>query len=553
MTNVNLLALRQQADIRSPEALLDYILPKIFDELNDVTRIEVFRLARNGMVAWDSQNGLYNAGDFLALDANTLYQKAIREQDIISNDDKTEFVAPLIGQGDIFALLVITFAENAPTEQELISNIASELSLLLYTVQVETLLRNQIEITGKLAIASTLPEIASIIAKKMTLKGQFVSVNVFEYDENGTLTGSNILATANREKSYSANIPMDINLSALAQLHHLLLTEGELLVSDVADYEQFSEEAKHWLETQKLKSMYVLPMWVDSQLYAFISLNDTESGLALSAIEKDLYHNIVQQAATAIEKQRLLEHTQQSASRSIEQARILRMINELIAQSNREVDEIVVLQEMANILLDATAVDHVGVVMRQGNEALVVGEAPDRGLIGKNIELGTDSMHNLLESRPLPFIAEDVANHPDMPEATRQALLATNIPSIIILPMFDENNTLISTISLDYFSKQETIDPEVVELGQTIVSQVALSLQKKRLLDETQEQASQNQRLARNKSQANEIIRKLQEQLEVSDILKVTVEELGKAIGAKKGRIRIGTVPQNVVSEASHD
>src|SRR5690606_9900592 len=157
--------------------------------------------------------------------------------------------------------------------------------------------------------------------------------------------------------------------------------------------------------------------------------------------------------------------------------------------------------------------------MREGEQATVVSEAPDRGLIGQNIELGTDSIHNLLESTQTPFVAEDVANHPDMPEATRQALLATDIPSIVILPMFDENNRLISTISLDYFTKQKTIDTDIIELGQTIVSQVALSLQNKRLLAETQLQSSRNQRLAQNKSQANDIIAKLQRQLEVSDIL----------------------------------
>ncbi len=553
MTNVNLLALLQQADIRSPEALLDYALPKILNELNDVNRIEVFRLAHGGMVAWYSNNGSYANGDFVPIETDTLYQEVVNKRETISNDDRTQFIAPLMSRGNAFALLVITFDTRQPNMVVAVADIGAGLGSMLYTQQIEALLRQQIELTGKLTIASSLTDVAAIIAKSMVIKGQFIGVNIFEYSDDGTLTGGRILATANREKAFPADIPLDINFSALKQFHHLLITEGEVLINDVNTYELFSSDARQWLSEQQANSLYLLPIWIDNELYAFISLIDIGKSLSLSNIEKDLYHNVVHQAATTIEKQRLLERTQESAFRSVEQARILRMINELIAQSNREVDEVVILQEMANILLEATAVDHVGVVMRQGDEAFVVSEAPDRGLIGKNIELGTDSMHNLLENRPLPFIAEDVANHPDMPEATRQALLATNIPSIIILPMFDENNTLISTISLDYFSKQETIDPEIVELGQTIVSQVALSLQKKRLLDETQQQASQNQRLARNKSQANEIIRKLQEQLEVSDILKVTVQELGKAISAKKGRIRIGTVPQNVVSEASHD
>jgi GAF domain-containing protein len=51
---------------------------------------------------------------------------------------------------------------------------------------------------------------------------------------------------------------------------------------------------------------------------------------------------------------------------------------------------------------------------------------------------------------------------------------------------------------------------------------------------------SQSQRLARNKVQANEIIAHMQQQADVNAILHVTAQELGKALGAKRARIRLG-------------
>jgi GAF domain-containing protein len=51
---------------------------------------------------------------------------------------------------------------------------------------------------------------------------------------------------------------------------------------------------------------------------------------------------------------------------------------------------------------------------------------------------------------------------------------------------------------------------------------------------------SQSQRLARNKVKANEIIAHLQQQADVTSILQVTAQELGKALGAKRARIRLG-------------
>jgi GAF domain-containing protein len=51
---------------------------------------------------------------------------------------------------------------------------------------------------------------------------------------------------------------------------------------------------------------------------------------------------------------------------------------------------------------------------------------------------------------------------------------------------------------------------------------------------------SQSQKLARNKVLANEIIAQLQRQTDVNSILSVTAQELGKALGAKHARIRLG-------------
>ncbi len=232
MTRVNLLALQQQADSRSPEALLNEALPKILNELNDANRIEVFRLARGGMVLWHGENSPHDDGAFVPLEADSAYQKAINEQETIADDDGRQVIAPLLAQGDVFALLVISFGTIQPNTVAVTSDIGVDLGLMLHTQQLESLLRRQIDLTGKLTIASSLTDVAAIIATSMATQGQFISVNVFEYDEKMKLRGSRILATANRDQSFSANIPMGINLSAVEHLHQVLLAEGEMLVSD---------------------------------------------------------------------------------------------------------------------------------------------------------------------------------------------------------------------------------------------------------------------------------------------------------------------------------
>ena len=57
----------------------------------------------------------------------------------------------------------------------------------------------------------------------------------------------------------------------------------------------------------------------------------------------------------------------------------------------------------------------------------------------------------------------------------------------------------------------------------------------------------QSQQLAQNKALANEIALQLQQQVDIDSLLNTTVTELGKALGAKRARIRLGV--QQVASD----
>jgi len=49
----------------------------------------------------------------------------------------------------------------------------------------------------------------------------------------------------------------------------------------------------------------------------------------------------------------------------------------------------------------------------------------------------------------------------------------------------------------------------------------------------------QSQRLARSKALVNDISSQLQQQMEIEQLLDVTINELGKALGARKARIHL--------------
>ncbi|MEZ4671388.1 MAG: GAF domain-containing protein [Anaerolineae bacterium] len=60
---------------------------------------------------------------------------------------------------------------------------------------------------------------------------------------------------------------------------------------------------------------------------------------------------------------------------------------------------------------------------------------------------------------------------------------------------------------------------------------------------ENTESYRQSQRVARNESLVNDISSQLQRQLDIESMLNVTATELGKALGARRARIRLGVQP----------
>lgn len=80
-------------------------------------------------------------------------------------------------------------------------------------------------------------------------------------------------------------------------------------------------------------------------------------------------------------------------------------------------------------------------------------------------------------------------------------------------------------------------DRDIASIDRNVVSQFANLLA---VALENVTNYAKNQRIAQNKSLANEIALQLQQQVDMDSLLNATVTELGKALGAKRAKIRLG-------------
>lgn len=503
MTDVNVLVLSNQADIKTPEDLLAKVLPQIIGAVDGVCNAQVYHLARGGLVVWHDVDAPETDGTFFGLELDSPSQQAIEQKQVVVDDKSQLTIAPMLANGDVFALLVLEF--EGATLVEPVLKFAADLSLVLHNRHLHRLLQRQMSAMALLNEAKTLSDVAAVIGRSIAEADQYIGMNIFEYDADDQVSAVRLITSANRRDAYVVDLIMPLRQDTLRRIYENLVRDGDMLISDVSSEELLSDEGRSWLLEQKARSVYLIAMSIDGRLSAFVSLIDTRRSLAPTDMEVLLFQNIAHQAAAVLSKQQLLEQ-------SIEQARVMRLLSDLIAKVSIEQDEVHIFQQTAEVLLTATGADHVGIVLNEEKRAFVVSEAPNLGIIGAEVEAGAGSVSAVLNKQRKALVITDVANDTILPEKSRNIMDQIGTKSVILLPMFDLDNHLLGSVGLDYYTQQESISSDVVDTAQMIVSQVVVNLHKMRLLAQSQQQAKQLQHITN-------FGQKLRAYLGVSDIV----------------------------------
>ena len=105
--------------------------------------------------------------------------------------------------------------------------------------------------------------------------------------------------------------------------------------------------------------------------------------------------------------------------------------------------------------------------------------------------------------------------------------------SLIAVPLV-LGNEVIGAIEVE--SGDRKADAEAIQMVQAVAQRLAISLDKARLFEESQEATSREQRI-------NEIVSRYQTVTNVDELLRITLEELTQTLGAKHSAIRLGAIP----------
>lgn len=322
-----------------------------------------------------------------------------------------------------------------------------------------------------------------------------------------------------------------------------------LAIPDVEADQFLEDEEKQHLLAQGVRAAIFAPLVTNQQMIGLISLTNI-APLEVSPARLRSLRNLVDQAAIVFENKRLLDQARASAARLESQVQLLQILNSVTTGLARFRDQRDLLGFAVENLTRAAEVDHAGVVLLEpgGETGIVVSEYPDTGSVSARLSMTDNPLMTLaLKTPDRPLVINNALTNELVPQETRELFSRIGIHGLMIVPLvvFGE---IIGSLGLDLYSPDKQFSNQAIETAAVVSAQIAVSLQNIRLYNDTQDRAEQLQRIARNEALLNTIVGRYQTISSIDDLLNLTVRELGQALNARRGRVRLQVAESEAAS-----
>lgn len=352
------------------------------------------------------------------------------------------------------------------------------------------LIEQQAATTAALTQATNFREIAAVIAQHMLVDaGQFISINMIDYNEAGEMKRLRTVASANRTQSFDGESAVDLVEAEIGDdLRAALYSSMPVIVATVETNDALGETYRKWLMGHRVKAFVSLPMRHAGRSFGSLTLSSLTGDLALSPQELNLYQSIADQVGALIQVHNLLEETSYSIDINERQARAF---DELSAgQSFEQMAGIVARHllpsqgrfvSLSKIMYDATG-DLTGLkILATANRSRTYHWEIDTINWGS---MGADFRESVAQGRP--FIIEDVdkLSASDLGPGLF-ALFATNgIKSFIHIPMMLDSKPI---AAMGIASRlKTTFNKAEINAFRNLCDQIATLIHARTLLEDSQ-------------------------------------------------------------------
>lgn len=401
---------------------------------------------------------------------------------------------------------------------------------LLQETQVST-----VELGSQVRVLQTLNNLASSVAAirdETTLMEEFTRAMVTALNLDAShillLTPSQQTLVVTGEYPIDGRIGREFDIQAVPFFQQVLESNSRepLVVNDVETDPRIMEEHRQIYRSIGAHSMISVPLFLQSELIGAVGLEirRRQPGWRFSEQAIDTARTITTQLAVALQNIRLLN----SAQRQAEQ---LQRASSFSQQLQSMLDLRAGLETALTQGREIVPFDYMNISLAEADSGVLRtaatyhhGESAITPTAGTPVSLDDTIFGQVWQSQEFIHIAKaEVNNRVGLP-AELQSLMAT--------PVFSRGRVL-GLVVIGSDQPYAYTDVDEVVFG-TIVSQIAIAIDNTTVYD-------QSRRTAMNEALVNDISARLQQQIDIPGLMSVAANELGRALGARRARVRLGT------------
>jgi GAF domain-containing protein len=278
-----------------------------------------------------------------------------------------------------------------------------------------------------------------------------------------------------------------------------------------------------------------LPLMSRDRVIGALTVQSVERG-AFSDEDITLLQTMADQLANAIENASLFAQTQEALSAA---EALYQTTQELFSARDEEVLYQLAMNAISNSGIDSSAIymyvdykDDAGIV-KQMLEQKAIWTISGDPVIPNGTRFETaDFVIEQLVPRYGSFLIKDIHADSRLTDQLRQMLASIGVTSLMILPLSTHQSRL-GFLLVAYDTKDKKFSQKQTRFYTIIVQQMVVALENLRLLDASQKRVRREEII-------REITGKIRNAVDIDDVLKTTVGELGKVLGASRGNITLG-------------
>ena len=461
-------------------------------------------------------------GDTLALDSSPIFEEAIRQREPVYDSAGRAWIAPLHAGADIFGLLEIG-ADDAKGGDD---RIADQVRLYAYLIAPvlapafgdDPLVLVQAQGNAAAAIRGAGEPVDMLAAVHRFSGGHYGRVHLALIDSVDAQV-VNVIAEA--ESSGVRVVKRDARWSDYPLGDQTAATEG-LSIQNVAGDRALDEVERARLLNAGIHSLLIVPLAAEGGLIGLLEFTSDEPVIQ-SAARLLALRGLADQMAAELHSRHFLAAARAEVASAALRTRVLEVMNQLATRMDIDADEPAVLAGNIRAIAEALDVERAAIVMLQpGTGALVAAAYP---AVDSATAVPIETLPFISALRQGPVIVEDATPRTDR---TQQYVTTLGMRAAVFQPLLVQDD-LIGLLALGY-QRPRTFAPDLVETTGSMAAQLSIGVQT--LRQTARENALQEQRV-------DEIVTTYQSLNTVDDLLRVTLTELSKTLGARHAAIRL--------------